>query len=153
MKKKARIFIGADHRGFAAKEKIKDYILSKGYNVEDCGAFTPDVTDDYPDYAFRVAEKVAKNQGSFGILICGSGIGVCIAANKVKGIRAANVNDSFSAKISKEHNDANVLCLGSWKTSVEKLKALVGLWLKTEFGGAARHIRRIEKIKSHERKK
>jgi ribose 5-phosphate isomerase B len=147
------IFIGADHRGYEAKEKIKEYLISKGYRVEDCGAHEFDNHDDYTDYAFRVGEKVAKNHGSKGILICGTGAGVCIAANKIKGIRAAVAYDSFFAKMSREHNDANIICLGSMEFSVEKLRAIICVWLKEKFSGAARHIRRIEKIKSYERKR
>ena len=147
------IYLGADHAGFELKEKIKEDLLKKGHEVEDLGAHTPDKNDDYPDYAKAVAEKVAADGTSKGILLCGSAEGVCIAANKVKGIRAVPVWDSLIAQKTREHDDANVLCLSGGQTlepipgtSFEEAQEIVETWLKTPFSGEERHIRRINKI-------
>ena len=144
-----KIFIGADHAGFDFKEKIKEE-LDKKYDVED---LAPEFKegDDYPDIAFKVAEKVSKDKKSKGILICGSGAGMVIAANKVKGIRAAEVFDKYSAEMSREHNDANIASFGERDVSFNKLKELLGIWLKTPFSKEERHARRIKKISNYEK--
>ena len=147
------IYLGADHAGFELKEKIKENLINKGEEVEDLGAYALDKNDDYPDYAKAVAEKVAAGGTSKGILFCGSAEGVCIAANKVKGIRAVPVWDSLIAQKTREHDDANVLCLSGGQTlepipgtSFEEAQEIVETWLKTPFSGEERHIRRINKI-------
>lgn len=149
MKEALRVYIGADHAGFDTKNKLKEHLKNKKYSVYD---LSPDFNegDDYPEHAFEVAKKVAKNRKSKGVLICGSGAGMAIAANKVKGIRAAEAYDSYSAKMSREHNDANVLCLRARNFSINKNKKILGIWLKTRFSNASRHIRRLRKISEHE---
>lgn len=142
-----KIVIGCDHNGFGLKQALLKSAL-KGVRVEDLGVFDENPSD-YPDIAFRVAEAVSEGKVDRGILICGTGIGMAIAANKVKGVRAAAVSDVYSAKMSRKDNDANVLCLGGrvlgWGLAAEIVKA----WLKEEFEGG-RHQRRIEKIRQKE---
>ncbi len=147
-----KIYIGADHAGYDLKEKLKVWFKTAKIPSEDCGNTILDKNDDYPDFAERVALKVVKHR-SKGILLCGSAEGICIAANKVKGIRAVNPHDSLQTKQAREHNDANVLCLGGGGTlkpipglSLAKAKKLITLFLKTPFSQEARHLRRLEKI-------
>jgi ribose 5-phosphate isomerase B len=149
--KKQKIFVGGDHAGFFVKEKLKK-ILEKNYEVFDVGPFKFDHDDDYPKYAIPVAQNVAKTKDSLGILICGSGIGVSIAANKVKGIRAAPILDVKSAKLAKEHGNNNVLCLSARETSFEKNKKILLTWLKTPFSNKPRHVRRLKEIVKFENK-
>ncbi len=139
-----KLAIGSDHGGYALKEKIKDYLLNNGYNVEDFGCFSEESTD-YPDYALKVAEAVSCGEFDAGILICGTGIGISIAANKVKGIRAALCHDGLTARLAKQHNNANILCMGGRTTGIETAKDIVDNWLNSEFEGG-RHLRRINKI-------
>lgn len=147
MKKRAEfIYVGADHAGFALKEKIKKW-LSSNYNVNDVGNYEYDKKDDYPDFAWALGKKVVKNKSSAGILFCGSGQGVCIAANKIKGIRAVSVNNEKDAKQSREHGNANVLCLSGWNLNEEKSKKIIHVFLNTKFSNEPRHIRRLMKIK------
>ena len=124
-----KIAIGSDHRG---------------YEVKDAGSFSEDYAD-YPDFAFAVAELVGTGECERGILICGTGIGMCIAANKVRGVRAAPCHDSITAEMSRRHNDANVLCLSADLLGEELIEHMVRIWLETEFEGG-RHARRVEKI-------
>ena len=145
-----KIFLGADHAGFELKEKVKTQFL-KNFQVEDMGAFLLDKNDDYPDYAFKVAKAVAREKNSKGILVCGTGEGMCIAANKVKGIRAVAPADLYSTKMSREHNDANVLCLRARKFTKEKTKKILQVWLNTKFVGEERHKRRLRKIEKYEK--
>jgi len=145
-----KIFIGSDHAGFRLKEVIKDYLLKGETDIEDVSSPEFDPTDDYPDYAISVAEKVVKNDG-LGILICNSGVGMCIAANKVKGIRAVNAFNIDIAKKSRIHNDTNVLCLGQDFVEPELAKGIVRIWLETEFGSESRHLRRVKKIIDYEK--
>lgn len=175
-----RIYLGADHAGLKLKEKVKKYLEARGgsrisprvslpskYKIFDLGAKKFMKTDDYPDYAKKVASKVAlashrtseASSGSglqvaksrdFGILFCGSGHGMCIAANKVKGIRAVAVSTAKEAKITREHNDANVLCLSGWRIPFVRAKKIIETFLKTPFSREKRHIRRIEKIRKIE---
>jgi ribose 5-phosphate isomerase B len=142
------IAIGSDHAGFKFKEAIKKYLLTLNYLVEDFGTNSEERVD-YPDYAFKVAENVAKGNFDLGILICGTGIGMSIAANKVKGIRAALCNDLYTAHISKEHNDANVLCMGGRVVGEEVAKEIVKTWLNARFEGG-RHVQRVFKIQDYE---
>ena len=144
-----KIAIGADHAGYAAKEEVMGWLRDWGHEVDDLGTHGPDPVD-YPLYAVRVAAQVAGRRDDLGILVCGSGIGVCIAANKVPGIRAAYVTDTYSAKMSRAHNDANVLCLGARVTGPELMKELVSAFLASSFEGG-RHQRRIEQIEKIEK--
>lgn len=144
-----RIYIGADHGGFSYKEELKKYLQEKGLVVEDMGAYSTAPVD-YPDIAYLVAASVAKNPHSLGIVIDGAGIGSCMAANKVPGIRAACCNDLYNARNSREHNHANVLTLGSMVIGTGYMKQIVDLWLAT-VPGPGRHANRVAKLMSLER--
>ena len=144
-----KIALGADHAGFELKEKIKQYLLEKGITVDDRGTYSPQSVD-YPDYAFRVAEEVAAGKAESGILVCGSGIGMSIAANKVHGVRAAHVTSEMEAQLSREHNDANVLAVGGRVLDEGTARKIVERWLSTGFAGG-RHQQRVEKITAIER--
>lgn len=146
------IYIAADHAGFSLKEELKKYLGGLGYEYKDMGAFEFNPQDDYPDFSLLVAQRVSQESGSLGILICGSGIGVCIVANKVRGIRASLVNDEFTARQSREHNDANILCLGGKVLEVEMAKKIVKVWLEASFSAEERHVRRLKKIEEMENK-
>ena len=139
-----RIAIGSDHRGYETKRRLVGIVRELGHDVEDVGCQGSDAVD-YPDFAFQVAIRVSKKEAERGILICGTSIGMCIAANKVKGVRAAPCHDSITAEMSRRHNDANVLCLSADLLGVELIDRMVRLWLQTEFEGG-RHARRVEKI-------
>jgi ribose 5-phosphate isomerase B len=139
-----RIALGADHAGVALKEHIKRQLDERGLAYTDFGTNSTESVD-YPDYASRVARAVASGEYERGILVCGTGIGMAIAANKVAGVRAAPVVDDFTAALSREHNDANVLALGARVTTPEVARRLVDTFLDTPFGGG-RHQRRIDKI-------
>ncbi|MDN5292883.1 MAG: ribose 5-phosphate isomerase [Eubacteriales bacterium] len=144
-----KIAIGSDHGGFKLKEEIKSHLAELGYEYHDFGTFSPEAVD-YPDFARKVAEAVAKGDYERGILICGTGIGIGIAANKVPGIRAALCHDTFSARASREHNDANILTMGERVIGPGLAKEIVKVWLESEFAGG-RHARRVEKIRAIER--
>lgn len=137
--------IASDHAGFKAKEKVKKILEELGHMPVDFGTHS-DESVDYADYAVQVAEKVDDGEHEKGILICGSGQGMCMTANKFKNVRAALVYDDDSARLSREHNDANVLCLPGRQLSDEELKKFVQSWLETNFDGG-RHKRRINKIR------
>ncbi|MDF2892155.1 MAG: sugar-phosphate isomerase, RpiB/LacA/LacB family [Clostridia bacterium] len=139
-----KIAIGSDHGGFVLKSEILKHIQSKGYDVKDFGSYSVESVD-YPDVAHEVSEAVAKGDYERGILICGTGIGISIAANKIPGIRAALCGDCFSAKASREHNNANILAMGERVIGVELAKMITDIWLATEFEGG-RHSRRVDKI-------
>lgn len=151
-----KIHIGSDHAGFDLKNEIIKFLEQKHYEVEDHGAFEYDEEDDYPDFIFPVAKSVALDQNSFGIVIGGSGQGEAIAANRVKGIRAVVFNGQYDPidgrdvppeiVTARQHNDANVLSLGSRFLSTEEALDAVETWLDTAFSGDERHIRRIQKI-------
>lgn len=138
------IAIGSDHGGFSYKEEIKNYLSELGFDYKDFGTFSADSCD-YPDIAKAVGNAVAKGEAEQGILICGTGIGMSIAANKVKGIRAAHVTDTFSAQMAKEHNNAQILCIGERITPLDLAKEIVKTYLSSTFAGD-RHIKRVEKI-------
>jgi ribose 5-phosphate isomerase B len=139
------IAIGADHGpSFAMKEELKPYLEELGYTVLDCGTYTPDAVD-YPDIAYAVARQVANGAVWRGIVIDGAGIGSCMAANKVPGIRAALCYNEAMARNSREHNDANILTLGAGMIGLNLAKQIAATWLKTDFGGG-RHERRVNKI-------
>lgn len=139
-----RIALGADHAAFRMKERIRKHLEAAGYYVEDVGAWSEDSVD-YPDFAAQVAERVAEGRVRFGILACGTGIGMSIAANKVAGVRAALAHDSVTARLAREHNDANVLTLGARLLTEELALEVVDDFLAAEFAGG-RHQRRIDKI-------
>jgi ribose 5-phosphate isomerase B len=145
-----KIAIGSDHAGFKLKETVKEFLKTSGIEVIDFGTHSEESAD-YPDFAFPVAEAVAKKEFDFGILICSTGIGMSITANKVAGIRAALCNDLFTANCSKEHNDANVLCMGGRIVGEGLAKAIVQTWLERKFQGG-RHERRVKKIEEYETK-
>jgi ribose 5-phosphate isomerase B len=139
-----KIAIGADHAGFATKEEIKTVIKALGHAVIDEGT-TGEASVDYPDFAEKVARAVASGEADRGVLICGTGIGMSIAANKVRGIRAAVVSDEKTAALSRQHNDANVFCAGSRVTPVVKIAESLKVFLQTPFEGG-RHVNRVNKI-------
>ncbi len=144
-----KIALGADHAGYELKDQIKQHLQQKGIEVRDEGTSSPESVD-YPDYARSVAHDVSEQQADLGILVCGSGIGMAIAANKVHGIRAAKVDTEYEAQMSREHNDANVLALGARIVKPEEALRIVDKWLATPFAGG-RHERRVEKITAIER--
>ena len=172
-----KIYLGADHAGFKLKEQVKKYLTNSGYEILDLGAKKFIKNDDYPDYARKVAEHVRSARSSttelpacakatarqakmaklrnqkdvFGILFCGSGQGVSIAANKIKGIRAVAVSNSRDAKMTRQHNDANVLCLSGWELSFDKAKKIIATFLNTPFSKEKRHLRRLKKIQQLEK--
>jgi len=141
-----KIYLATDHGGFNLKEAIKAYLTSHKYDVEDCGAFTYEKSDDYPDFISIAARKVAYDRNSRGVVFGKSGAGEAIVANKIGGIRAILGFSKENVVLSREHNDANILSLGSAFVSEEFGKKLVQLFLDTRFTGEERHIRRIEKI-------
>ncbi|MDA2922799.1 RpiB/LacA/LacB family sugar-phosphate isomerase [Patescibacteria group bacterium AH-259-L07] len=140
------IFIGSDHAGFTLKQELKKYLDTLGIKCEDAGNIVFDPTDDYPDFSYAVARKVRKTRGARGILICDSGVGVCMAANKVSGIRAVNAYNIKIAEKSREHNNSNILCLGQDYMSSRQAEKIVKAWLETKFSAATRHHRRVDKI-------
>jgi ribose 5-phosphate isomerase B len=139
-----KIALGADHAGFELKNHIKQYLADRGISVEDKGTLSNDSCD-YPDYARAVAEEVVQHRANFGILVCGTGIGMSMAANKVPGIRAAHVTTDFEAQMAREHNDANVLTLGARVVAEPAALHIVDTWLNTQFAGG-RHQKRVDKI-------
>ena len=147
-----RVMLASDHAGLRLKEKVKKYLARKKIEYEDLGTKSFKSVD-YPDYALKVAEKVAKNKNTRGILVCGTGTGMTIAANKVKGIRAVAAYDAYSAKMSRIDNDTNVLGLRGRFFPFEKMKKIITVWLDTPFSGEKRHKRRIKKIGDYERKR
>jgi ribose 5-phosphate isomerase B len=144
-----KIALGSDHAGFELKEKIKQKLTAQGVTVDDRGTNST-ASCDYPDFARAVAEEVAAQGADLGILVCSTGIGMSIAANKVPGIRAAKVDTEFEAERSREHNDANVLALGADTVTEDVASKIVDKWLATPFAGG-RHERRVEKITAIER--
>jgi len=140
--------IGSDHRGFALKEALKDVLGDLGHEWVDFGCQGEEAVD-YPDIARPLAQAVATGEYQRGILICGSGIGMSIAANKVKGVRAALCHDTFAARLARRHNDANVLCLGGWCIGRGVAEEIVRVFLSEDFEGG-RHVRRVEKIRAME---
>lgn len=140
------IYIGADHGGFKVKEEIKAFLSESGEEVEDLGANSEDPEDDYPDFIIPVAKKVAENPDSLGIVLGRSGNGEAIAANKIKGIRAAVCLNSEMAKKAREHNNANVLSIGADYINPEEIKEIVQTFLNTPFSNEERHKRRLQKI-------
>ena len=146
-----RIHIGADHAGLELKAELIKHLQSKGHEVTDHGPYQYDALDDYPDFCIPAAEAVAKDSNSLGIVIGGSGNGEQIAANKVKGIRAALAWNIATAKLAREHNNANVVAVGGRMHSIEECKAIVDAYLAEPFSNDERHVRRINKIAAYEK--
>lgn len=152
-----KILVASDHGGFELKSKIVKLLKNKNIQVEDLGSDSAESVD-YPDYAIKVAERISKGEADAGVLVCGTGIGMCIAANKFKGVRAAVVSESFSARMAKEHNDANVLCIGGRvldpqspvRADSQSAEGIVTAWLDAKFEGG-RHDRRLDKIRAIEK--
>ena len=144
-----KIAIGADHAGYELKEKVRRWLVQHGIEVDDRGTNSSESVD-YPDYARAVAEEVSRKDADFGILVCGSGIGMAIVANKVPGVRAANVSSEQEAELSRAHNDANVLTLGARLMDEHNAFQILDVWLSTPFAGG-RHQRRVDKIADIER--
>jgi ribose 5-phosphate isomerase B len=147
--KVTQIYIGSDHAGYEMKEAVKKYIAEKpDFKVVDLGAFSQDSID-YPDIAREVCEKIVDEKGALGILICGTGIGMMMSANKRAGIRAAVCTVELMAKMARLHNDANVLCLGSRVIGADLAKSIVDTFLTTKFENDERHVRRIGKMEAN----
>jgi ribose 5-phosphate isomerase B len=144
------VAIGTDHAGFALKTTVVDTIRGAGHEVVDCGAFAVDPDDDYPDFAERVARSLIEGRAQRGILLCGSGVGASVAANKFRGIRAALCHDTFSAHQGVEDDDMNVLALGARVIGPAMAAELARAFLAAEFSGAERHERRLKKIERFE---
>ncbi len=145
-----KYYVGSDHAGYAVKDLVVEMLLSRGYEVEDLGTHSPDRVD-YPDYAEKVARAVVADPGSRGVLICGTGIGMSIAANKIHGIRAAHCNDWYTAKMARAHNDANILCFGERVSGPGVIESMIDVFTTTEFEGG-RHVGRVEKIMALEKR-
>jgi len=141
-----RIAIGADHGGFDLKQELKVFLSSQGHEVEDVGAHRLEPTDDYPDFTLAVAKIVANRGAERGIMICGSGVGASVAANKVKGVRASVCHDTYSAHQGVEHDDMNVLCLGARIVGLELAWELAAEFLAANYSGEERHQRRLDKV-------
>src|SRR5436190_12168908 len=145
-----KLAVAADHAGIALKQRVAEDLKAAGHEVIDLGSNTPDPLDDYPDYAEKVAHVVLSGEVERAILICGSGAGVCVAANKFKGIRAATCHDSFSARQCVEDDNVNVLCVGARVVGPELAVTLVRDYVAAKFSGAERHRRRLAKIAAFE---
>ena len=142
--RKFTIVIAADHGGYDLKNILAPYIYNLGYDVSDLGVFTPESVD-YPDMGAKAAMEILNGNAQLGVIICGTGIGISIAANRFPGIRAAVCHDEFTARMSRKHNNANMLALGARTTGTELAKAIVDVWFATDFEGG-RHAGRVEKI-------
>lgn len=140
-----KIALAADHAGWPAKETIKKFITRLGHKVHDFGTFSAEPVD-YPDYTVKPARLVAARKFRFGIFLCGSGIGMSMVANKIKGIRSAFCHNKITARLARSHNDTNILSLGTRVLTISQMKQIIRVWLKTRFKGG-RHLRRINKIK------
>jgi ribose 5-phosphate isomerase B len=142
-----RIALGSDHAGYDLKQRVRQWLEQRGAVVLDVGPHALEPADDYPDYARQVGESVAHGEAGLGVMICSTGVGSCIAANKVPGVRAALCSDPFCARMSKAHNDANVLCLGANVVGTDLAREIVNTWLDTPFSGDERHQRRVDKVR------
>ncbi|HAV43350.1 TPA: ribose 5-phosphate isomerase B [bacterium] len=143
-----KIAVGSDHRGFNLKCYLKNILSEEGHEILDFGCSLDTSSVDYPDFTKLVVEALMKCEVERGILICATGIGMCMTANKFRGVRAATVNDLFTARLSRLHNDANVLCLGSEVVGQGLAEEIVKVWLTTPFANEERHLRRIEKMEA-----
>lgn len=146
-----RIAVGADHGGYPLNERVLAELRDAGYEIVDFGTHDGSQPDDYPDYARKVGEAVQRGEVNIGILICGSGVGASVAANKLRGIRAALCGDTYSAHQSREHDDCNVLCLGARVVGVELALDIVRAFVAARFSGEERHRRRLRKIEEMEK--
>lgn len=146
-----KIIVASDHAGFSLKVVVIEYLRSSKYEVLDLGTDDATSSVDYPDYAKKVAKEVSSNSGTLGILLCGTGIGMSITANKFRGIRAASVSDTFSARMSRMHNNSNILCMGSRVVGNGLALDIVEAWLNAKFEGG-RHANRVDKISEIEKK-
>ena len=146
-----KIGIAADHGGFELKEIVRSFLNKQGYEIVDFGAFTLDNNDDYPDFVIPLAQAVAEKKVDRGIAICGSGVGASIAVNKISGIRAALINDHFSAHQGVEDDNMNLLCLGGRVTGFAAAEELITAFLNATFTNAERHLRRLQKVKNLEK--
>ncbi len=147
-----KIALAADHAGFKVKEILAQYLREQDVEFVDLGTDTADRPTDYPDYAEKVGEALRAGEASRGIVVCGSGVGVTVALNKIPGIRAASCHDTYSAHQGVEHDDMNVLCLGGRIVGPELAKEIAGAFLRAEFTAEERHIRRLDKIKAIEKR-
>ena len=147
-----KVGIAADHGGFELKQVIHPFLASAGFNVTDFGAFVLDDKDDYPDYVIPLAKAVSAKEVHRGIAFCGSGVGACIVANKIKGVRACLINDHFSAHQGVEDDDMNLLCIGGRVTGNAAAKELIQAFLESTFSSEERHVRRLKKVMSLEEK-
>lgn len=145
-----KVSIGCDHGALALKNKMVAHLVAKGYDVKDCGTYTGDSCD-YPDFAAAAAKSVASGECEKGIVLCTTGIGVSIAANKIKGIRCALLSDVMSARLTREHNDTNMMALGAGVVGEMLALEILDTWLETEFSGNERHQRRIDKVMALEK--
>jgi ribose 5-phosphate isomerase B len=144
-----KVAVGNDHRGVSVKQRVVELLAKLGHEVHDIGANGP-ASVDYPDYAIPVAEEISSGKADRGILICATGHGMCIAANKVAGARAANCRDVVDAELSRRHNGSNIMCLGADLLGEEQIERMIRTWLVTEFEGG-RHTRRTEKVTAYEK--
>jgi len=140
-----QIYIGSDHGGYEMKNTLKEYLVAGGHDVTDLGCFSTDAID-YPDIAREVCEKVWENPDSRGVLVCGTGIGMQMAANKIPGIRATVATDENMAEMSRRHNNANIITLGGRTTEIDMAKKIVDKFMTTDFENEERHVRRVAKI-------
>jgi ribose 5-phosphate isomerase B len=140
-----KVAIGSDHAGYSLKKQVAEFLCARGVELTDCGTFSEQRVD-YPDYALDVADKVVLGEVDAGVLVCWTGIGMSMAANKVHGIRAALCRDAQCAELSRQHNDANILVLSCLKTSPEEAFEILNKWLDTPFSNEDRHVRRIRKM-------
>ncbi|HJR07792.1 MAG TPA: ribose 5-phosphate isomerase B [Pyrinomonadaceae bacterium] len=147
-----KIAIGADHGGYPLNESVIEILRTAGHEVEDFGTHDGTQADDYPDYALKVGEAVREGRAECGIIICGSGVGASVAANKLRGVRAALCGDTYSAHQSREHDDCNVLCLGARVVGVELALEIVRAFVNARFTGEERHRRRLNKVLDIERR-
>ncbi len=147
----AKIGIAADHGGFALKEEVRTALESSGYTVEDFGAYAMHTDDDYPDFVIPLAKAVAAGQVQRGLAICGSGVGAAIAANKIPGVRAALIHETFSAHQGVEDDNMNMICLGGRVIAYEMAMELIRTFLGAQFSGAERHKRRLAKVAAEEK--
>jgi ribose 5-phosphate isomerase B len=145
-----RIAVGSDHAGYGLKVAVRQVVEELGHEVVDMGVRDGDTSVDYPDYARLVAQAVARGKCDCGILVCGTGLGVSISANKVPGIRAALCHDTYTARLARSHNDANLLCMGGRVLGTGVAAEIVKTWLETSFSGIDRHQRRVDKIRALE---
>jgi RpiB/LacA/LacB family sugar-phosphate isomerase len=141
-----RIAVGADHAGFPLNERVIEELSKAGHEIIDFGTHDGSIADDYPDYARKIGQAIQQGKAEIGILICGSGVGAAVAANKLKGVRAALCGDTYSGHQSREHDDCNVLCLGARVTGVELALEIVRAFVAARFTGEERHLRRLKKV-------